>query len=312
MNRLRTPRKASRRRQPQQSTTVHSAPTETSTHGRWSGQPTRTGWTRRAAGAAGAIVFSAGLLVVPAESAQAASHYGTAMVTTQRMSDASLKSTQHGTYSKGRKLSLSCYKRGQSVKGYYSKYIPGGYDNLWYKVSDGRYVADVDLNTGSNNPVTKKCSGSKATSSPTKKTSSSSVDTFVSQYKGESVDFDNYAGAQCTDLYRQYNVSVIGREMGRVPGDGGAHSLWDNFTPAMARYYVKVSRSSTPHKGDVAVWSRNLPYSGGAGHVAIVLTPTGSTLTVAQQNYRGQRFVTVDKKQSKNHLLGYLRPKKFA
>jgi murein DD-endopeptidase MepM/ murein hydrolase activator NlpD len=55
-------------------------------------------------------------------------------------------------------LTLVCYKRGQSVKGFYSPYIAGGYDNLWYKVSDGYFVSDVDINTGSNNPVTAACS----------------------------------------------------------------------------------------------------------------------------------------------------------
>lgn len=267
--------------------------------------------SRSVASAAVAVVLSAGLVVVPAGDAQAASHYGTAMVTTQRMSSATLQSAQHGWYSKGKKLKLVCYQRGQSVKGFYSRYIRGGHDNLWYKVSDGYYVADVDLNTGSNKPVTAACPKPKKKSS-TSKRSASSVDAFVAKYRGRSVDFDHYYGAQCTDLYRQYNASVIGRDLGRVPGDGGAHALWDNFTPTMAKSYLKVSRYSTPHKGDVAVWSRNLPYSGGAGHVAIVIASTGAALTVAQQNYRGQRYVTVDKNQSKNHLLGYLRPKKLA
>lgn len=82
---------------------------------------------------------------------------GKAMVKTQKMSKATLKSTQKGWYAKGSKLTLKCYVRGQKVKGYYSKSFKGGWDDLWYKVSDGYYAADVDLNTGSNKPVTKKC-----------------------------------------------------------------------------------------------------------------------------------------------------------
>lgn len=73
--------------------------------------------------------------------------------TTQQMTAPSLKSTQVGTYRKNQVLSLTCYVRGQSVTGYF-----GGPDNIWYKVSDGRYVADIDLETGSNNPITSKCS----------------------------------------------------------------------------------------------------------------------------------------------------------
>lgn len=105
-----------------------------------------------------AILFAAtALQFVGVNVANAAAH-GTVMVNTQRMSDATLKSTQSGWYKKGASLTLVCYKRGQSVQGYYSPYIGnGGWDNLWYKVSDGYYVADVDLNTGSNSPITPKC-----------------------------------------------------------------------------------------------------------------------------------------------------------
>lgn len=82
---------------------------------------------------------------------------GAVMVKTQRMSKATLKSTQRGWYAKKSKLSLKCYVRGQKVKGYYSASFKNGWDDLWYKVSDGHYVADVDLRTGSNKPITKKC-----------------------------------------------------------------------------------------------------------------------------------------------------------
>ena len=89
---------------------------------------------------------------------------GTVMIKTQRMSKPTLNSTQHGWYEKNSKLTLTCYERGQSVKGYYSPWIPGGWDNLWYKVSDGKWVADVDINTGTNDPVTKKCGEPQTTS----------------------------------------------------------------------------------------------------------------------------------------------------
>lgn len=82
---------------------------------------------------------------------------GTVMVKTQKMSKATLKSKQHGWYAKKSKLTLKCYVRGQRVKGYYSSSFNGGWDNVWYKVSDGYYAADIDLKTGSNKPITKKC-----------------------------------------------------------------------------------------------------------------------------------------------------------
>lgn len=112
------------------------------------------------------IVLAAVLLVLGvivsglAAPAAWAAPTATVMVQTQRMSDATLQSTQNGWYSKGAVLQLTCYKRGQSVKGYYSPWIAGGYDNLWYRVSDGYYVADVDINTGSNDPIAPACGAS--------------------------------------------------------------------------------------------------------------------------------------------------------
>lgn len=107
------------------------------------------------------VLLSVGISSTAASAATSAR----VMVQTQRMSDASLNSGQVGWYTKGSSITLTCFKRGQSVKGYYSPYIPGGWDNLWYKVSDGYFVADVDINTGSNNPVTPECGASPSTGS---------------------------------------------------------------------------------------------------------------------------------------------------
>jgi hypothetical protein len=84
--------------------------------------------------------------------------FGTVMARTQRMSDANLTSSQAGWYEASARLQLSCYKHGQSVKGYYSGSVGnGGWDDIWYQVSDGYFVADIDINTGSNSPVTGAC-----------------------------------------------------------------------------------------------------------------------------------------------------------
>ena len=79
------------------------------------------------------------------------------MAKTQKMSKATLNSKLQGWRAKGSKVTLKCYVRGQKVRGYYSVSFKGGWDDLWYKVSDGYYTADVDLYTGSNKPITKKC-----------------------------------------------------------------------------------------------------------------------------------------------------------
>ena len=106
---------------------------------------------------------SAGLVVAAsAVSLTAAPAYADATATvkvrTQKMSAPNLTSAQNGWYDAGAKLTLVCSARGQAVKGYFSFNIPnGGWDNLWYKTSDGSYVADVDIETGTLNAVAGDC-----------------------------------------------------------------------------------------------------------------------------------------------------------
>jgi len=105
------------------------------------------------AGLAAALAIPALVLAAPANAAT-----GTVKVKTQKMTDSTLKSTQKGWYNVGDKLTLVCSKRGQSVQGYFSPYLPnGGWNNLWYRTSDGHYVADVDIETGTNNAVAPDC-----------------------------------------------------------------------------------------------------------------------------------------------------------
>ncbi|MDP5226713.1 MULTISPECIES: peptidoglycan DD-metalloendopeptidase family protein [Arthrobacter] len=109
------------------------------------------------AAASAVALLSAGLLVV-APSANAAAPTAKVAVTTQRMAKPTLNSTQLGWYNAGQTLTLSCYSRGQAVTGYYSPWLPnGGFDDYWYKTSDGGFVADVDINTNSNSPITPAC-----------------------------------------------------------------------------------------------------------------------------------------------------------
>lgn len=76
---------------------------------------------------------------------------------TQKMSDANLNSAQDGWYNPGDHVTLVCSKRGQAVQGFFSFNIPGGWDNLWYQTSDGHFVADVDIETGTLDVVAPEC-----------------------------------------------------------------------------------------------------------------------------------------------------------
>ncbi len=73
---------------------------------------------------------------------------GTVEVQTQRITDANLTSRQDGSYNPGDQLTLVCSKRGRDVTGFFSSNAPGRLNDLWYQTSDGHFVADVDIETG--------------------------------------------------------------------------------------------------------------------------------------------------------------------
>ncbi|MER7795940.1 RICIN domain-containing protein [Microbacterium sp. NPDC096154] len=107
-----------------------------------------------------ALVAAVGLslaLIAAPTGAYAASATATVKAATQKMSQSTLSSTQRGTYKVGTKVGLVCYEKGQPVKGYFSKYVKGGYSDIWYRTADGHYIADIDIETGSNGAVTPAC-----------------------------------------------------------------------------------------------------------------------------------------------------------
>ncbi|MFJ3957112.1 peptidoglycan DD-metalloendopeptidase family protein [Arthrobacter sp. NPDC090010] len=105
-----------------------------------------------------ALLLSAGLLLAAPPATLAATPTGTVAVKTQKMSKPTLNSPQLGWYNAKQNLALTCYARGQAVTGYFSPWLPnGGFDDLWYKTSDGGFVADIDIDTKSNSPVTPAC-----------------------------------------------------------------------------------------------------------------------------------------------------------
>lgn len=59
-------------------------------------------------------------------------------------------------YPKGTKIKLSCYSRGQSIGG----------NTIWDKTTDGCFVADYYVTTGTTNPVVAACSGGGGSVSP--------------------------------------------------------------------------------------------------------------------------------------------------
>ncbi len=117
--------------------------------------------------------LAASAVALGAAPAALADASATVKAKTQRMSAATLTSSQNGWYNPGDRISLVCSARGQAVKGFFSFNIPnGGWDNLWYKTSDGNYVADVDIETGTLNVVAPDCSTPPPVNNPPQQSSS--------------------------------------------------------------------------------------------------------------------------------------------
>ena len=134
------------------------------------------------------------------------------------------------------------------------------------------------------------------------------LEEFVKKYIGKKVDFDMVYGAQCVDLFRQYNKEVWGNpHTGAVDG---AKDLVVNYErmPLEQRFLslVPVDRDIVK-AGDVAVW--NATEVNKYGHVAIVVGVLGDeSLIVFEQDGFKQDGAKLNVRSSKN-LLGFLRKK---
>lgn len=134
------------------------------------------------------------------------------------------------------------------------------------------------------------------------------LEEFVKKYIGKKVDFDMVYGAQCVDLFRQYNKEVWGNpHTGAVDG---AKDLVVNYErmPLEQRFLslVPVNRDFVK-VGDVAVW--NATEVNKYGHVAIVVGLLGDeSLIVFEQDGFKQDGAKLNVR-SRDNLLGFLRKK---
>lgn len=129
------------------------------------------------------------------------------------------------------------------------------------------------------------------------------VDEFVNKYNGKKIDFDNFYGGQCVDLYRQYVAEVFG--FPQSPGVGGATEIWDTASP---QYYdfIKNTPDGIPTKGDIVIWNRRV--GGGFGHVAVFLEGNTDQFVSFDQNWRA---LNVCERTTHNYtnVIGWLHPK---
>lgn len=135
-----------------------------------------------------------------------------------------------------------------------------------------------------------------------------SFEEFIIKYNGKKVDYDGAYGAQCVDLFRQYNKEVWGN-----PHTGsviGAKDLVVNYErmPLEQRFLslVPVSRKFVK-AGDVAVWGESS--SNKYGHVALVVSFLNDDfMIVFEQDGFKQDGAKLNVRSVKN-IIGFLRNK---
>ncbi|WP_180967310.1 CHAP domain-containing protein [Zhihengliuella halotolerans] len=124
--------------------------------------------------------------------------------------------------------------------------------------------------------------------------------TFSARYNGARLDWDGGYGAQCVDLAKAWNESVVrgpvirgnGKDWYRNAGRSGA--------------YISIPASGRACTGDLVCWGSS--WGSGYGHVGIVVEDRGSDLRTFDQLSGKTGFHTL----SKRGLIGYSRPKKWA
>lgn len=189
------------------------------------------------------------LMLAPVADAEATA---TVRAQTQRMTDANLGSQQDGWYNPGDQVALMCSTRGQPVQGFFSFNIPGKWDNLWYKTSDGHFVADVDIETGTLDVVASDCG---AGSAPARSSQTSSGAAVAVAKANSMVGTDAFGDIGCGKFVAAaYSVPGIGYDTAKqlrnaLAGQGKIHM--DGAPPMGALVFSESS------------------WDGGAGHVDI-------------------------------------------
>lgn len=187
--------------------------------------------------------LSTGLLGI--QSAEAAPPAGKVKARTQRMVDATLKTTQVGWYNAGSRLTLVCYKRGQQVWGYY-----GGPNNLWYLTADGYYAADADMDTGTNNPVTGPCPA-------TASIDTSRSYTITSRNSGKLIDIRGGVARNGTAVQQYVANNTKSQSFKFISTGGGFYRIVSELSGSQV---WDVSGAKTSNRTKVQTWNW-----GGAG-----------------------------------------------
>ncbi len=244
---------------------------------------------KTAIAAATAAVFALGLgSAAPAR----AETTGTVKATsTQRMNGPSTKAGQDGVYKAGQVLTLVCHSTGEPVKGFFSYQIAdGGWDSLWYKTSDGHYVADVDIDTRTLDALGPDCAGGVAAAAPAAATSEEKAAHAMAWARGQmAADPDNTV--QCEAFVEQaYNHAF------RYP------SAMDAFNDFNRKGLIRTNPDNIPE--GALVFTSNPGFDHGIGHV-MLSEGNGQYLTAHYFTPPHIREIRPNPNDSQNVFLGW-------
>jgi hypothetical protein len=132
------------------------------------------------------------------------------------------------------------------------------------------------------------------------------LENFFDATHGKKVDFDKAYGAQCVDLFRQYNADVFGfPHTGSVEGAKDLFLKYDALPEEKKRYEkIAYKAGATPQSGDVMIWDASATNK--YGHVGIALFSGQKLAVVYEQDGFKQDGAKVTVR-SFERCLGWLR-----
>ena len=126
------------------------------------------------------------------------------------------------------------------------------------------------------------------------------LQSFAARYNGARLDYDGGYGAQCVDLAKAWNQSVVGGPVIR----GNGKDWYRNCAASGA--YISIPASGRARLGDIVTFGSS--YGGGYGHVGVVVQDNGATIKTFDQLNGRTGYHTFNRRG----IVGFSRPKKWA
>jgi hypothetical protein len=146
------------------------------------------------------------------------------------------------------------------------------------------------------------------------------TDDFVEEWNGRNlnvnganINFDGRYGTQCMDLWNYWWLEL---ELTGIPRHVDAAGVWEDFKGKHYDYFDGIFPNRPAKKGDIFIYNRKA-WGTGYGHIGVVLSDNGDTITVLETNGLGDGFEDDYMNQygspprihtwPKTNLYGYLR-----